>query len=147
MQSLAKVMFLLLLIGLSTTCWANNNSVGVFGKALEIKASITPKFKNFDKNKSKIEGKITITNRTSTPQKYGNEFLQLKVNGKLVSRTYKQTVASEVIDFAVVEIKPRSSLSLPVYWVFDVARDTEIDSVQMYLDEAGIEKAQGITRP
>lgn len=148
MPTLSKVIFLLLLFGFSTICWANKtDSVGVTSKALEIKASITPKFRNLNNGKRIIEGNISITNRTSTTQKYGNKFLQLTVNGKLISRTYKKTLASELIDFTVIEIKPRTSLSLPVYWVFDVSREAEVDSVQFSLEEEGIEKAQGITRP
>jgi len=150
MTSLSKVIILLLLTGLSTACWATEtNSVRVTSKSLEIKASITPVFIKFQNSKSKIEGKITITitNRTSNPQKYGNEYLHLKVNGRLNSRTYKESVASEAIDFTVVQIKPHTTFSLPVYWVFDVPRETEVNSVQLLLDEEGVEKAQGITRP
>lgn len=148
MQSLTRVICLLLLIGFSTTCFATKtDSTTLKNKRLEIKADITPKFRNLNNGRSKIEGKITITNRTSSPQKYGNKFLQLIVNGRLSARTYKDTIASEAIDFTVVEIKPRSSLSLPVYWVFEVPSETEIDSLRLSLDEEGVEKAEGITRP
>lgn len=98
MQSLTKVICLLLLIGFSTTCFATKtDSTTLTNKRLEIKADITPKFRSFNNGKSKIEGKITIRNRTSTPQKYGNKFLQLIVNGRLTARTYKDTIASEVM--------------------------------------------------
>ena len=148
MQSLIKIICMLLLIGFSTTCFATStDSATVTTRRLEIKADITYKFINFNNVRSKIEGKITITNRTPTAQKYGNNFLQLIVNGRLTARTYKDTIASDAIDFTVVEIKPRSSLSLPVYWVFEVPLETEIGSVRLYLDEEGVEKAEGITRP
>jgi len=118
------------------TCQANNTkSATTSGKTLEIKASIIPNFRKFKDDKSKIEGKITITNKTPLPQYFGNEFLTLKVNGKFVARTYKDTIASEVIDFAAVEIKPHSSLALPVYWVFNVPVGTKVESVQLFLDE------------
>lgn len=139
---------MLLLTSFSATCFAaKTESTKLTTKGLEIKANISAKLKTFDNGKSKIEGKVTITNRTSVAQKYGNEFLRLTVNGKFVSRTYKDSVASEVIDFSVVEIKPRSSLSLPVYWVFELPTATEITSFRLSLDEKGVEKAEGITRP
>jgi hypothetical protein len=31
--------------------------------------------------------------------------------------------------------------------LYDVPRETEINSVQLFLDDVGVEKAQGITRP
>jgi hypothetical protein len=73
--------------------------------------------------------------------------LKLVVNENLTARTYKDTIASEVIDFKVVEIKPHSSLSLPVYWVFSVQKETEVGSLRLSLDEEGLKKAESITRP
>jgi hypothetical protein len=138
----------LLLICISVTAYASmSNTVRIANKSLEITAEVTPKFRSFNSGERKIEGKIKITNLTSRPQKYGNKFLKMIVNDKLAARTYKDSIASEVIDFAVVEIKPHSSLSLRVYWVFNVPKETEVDSLRLSLDEEGLEKAEGITRP
>jgi len=141
MGPIRNVIALLMLMGFTTSCPANEmNQLLATGKTLEIKASITPHIRKFDNGKSKIEGKITITNQTQLVQKFGNEFLTLIVNGTLVARAYKDTIASDVIDFSTVDIKPRSSLSLPVYWVYSVPASTKIDSVQLVLDEEGLEK-------
>lgn len=73
--------------------------------------------------------------------------MKLVVNENHTARTYKDTFASEVIDFSVVKINPHSSLSLPVYWVFSVPIETKVGSLRLSLDEEGLEKAEGITRP
>lgn len=148
MKPLATIVCFLLLICISATTYASkSNTIRIANKRLEIKAEVTPKFRSFNNGKSKIEGKITITNRTSTSQKYGNNFLKLVVNENFTARTYKDTIASEVIDFAVVVIKPHASLSLPVYWVFSEPKETEVDSLRLSLDEEGLEKAESTTRP
>lgn len=132
-----------LLICISATTYASeSNTIRITNKRLEIRAEVTPKFGSFNNGKSKIEGKITITNRTSTPQKYGNKFLKLVVNENLTARTYKDTIASESIDFTVVEIKPHSSLSLPVYWVFGVPKETKVGALRLSIDEKDLEKAE-----
>jgi hypothetical protein len=146
MKSLTTIVCLLLILISATSYALKSNTIRIANKMLEIKAEVTPKFRNFNNGESKIEGKITITNRTSTPQKYGNKFLKLVVNENLTARTYKDTIASEVIDFAVIEMKPHSSLSLPVYWVFSVPKETKVGSLRLSLDEEGLEKAEGIPK-
>ncbi|WP_136515574.1 hypothetical protein [Geomonas edaphica] len=147
MKSLVTIACLLLLC-ISTTSYAlQSNTIGIASKSFEIKAEVTPKFRSFKKGESKIEGKITITNLTSTAQRYGNKFLKLTVNEHLTARTYKDTIASEVIDITAIEIKPHSSLSLPVYWVFRIPKETEVNSLQLYFDDGSLEKSKGITRP
>lgn len=147
MKSLTTIVCLLLIFISATSYALKSNTIRIANKKIEIKAEVTPKLRSFSNGECKIEGKITITNQTSTHQKYGNKFLKLVVNENLTARTYKDTIASEVIDFAVVEIKPRSSLSLPVYWVFSVPKETKVGSLQLSLDEEGLEKAECITRP
>lgn len=147
MKSLTTIVCLLLICISATSYASKSNTIQIVSKKLEIIAEVTPKFRSFKNGESKIEGKITITNRTSTAQKYGNKFLKLVVNGKLTARTYKDAIASQAIDFTVVEIKPHFSLSLPVYWVFRVPKEAEVGTIQLSFDEDGLEKAKGITRP
>ncbi len=141
MRVIANMTIFLFLIVFSSSCWPNDTYiVAATGKKLEVKASVVPKFLAFIEDKSKIEGQITIINLTSSPQKYSNKFLILKVNGSLDSRTYKNVIYSDFIDFGLVEIKPQSSLSLPAYWVFKASTNAKVDSVQLFLDEEGVEK-------
>jgi hypothetical protein len=139
MKSFTTIVCLLLICISAASYASKSNTIRIANNKLEIIAEVTPKFRSFKNGDSNIKGKITITNRTSTPQKYGNKFLKLVVNGKLTARTYKNTIASEAIDFTVVEIKPHSSLSLPVYWVFSVPKEAEVSTLRLSLDEDGLE--------
>jgi len=147
MKSLITIACLVLIFISATSYAMKIHTIRIVNKKLEIKADVAPKFKSFNNGESKIEGRITIINRTSTAQKYGNKYLKLIVNENLTARTYKDTIASEVIDITVIEIKPHTTLSLPVYWVFNVPKQTEVNSLRLSLDEDSLENAEGITRP
>ena len=136
MRVLAQCFLVILLASASCGCAAKKTTVTASSNSLEINASIDSEFNKINNEACKLEGRITVINKTAAYQKFGNKYLTLKVNGNLVSRTYKQTIASEVIDFATVSIKPNSSLSFPAYWVYSVPIDTIIKSMQLYLDEA-----------
>ena len=143
MKKMKMTTLVLLILGCMSSCNTNNiKQVSLEGATLEIRASLTPKFRKFTSGNSKIEGNLSITNKTPFIQSYGNEFLQLKVNGNLIARTYLNNLSSNAIDFAIVEIKPHTTISIPVYWVFNVPTSTKVNSVRLELDEKGIANEQ-----
>lgn len=98
---------------------------------LEIQAVVGLKLRKMNEKQSKLEGKITVKNSSSDPAFYGNKYLILQINKSKTSRTYKKIIASVEIDVTKVEIKPESSISLPVYWVFEVPGSYQIDDIEL----------------
>jgi hypothetical protein len=128
----AFYIFLLLLMVFPNLCLAERIDVSTSTEGgLVVQAHIDPKFEKISKKDSKILGEIHIKNTATTPQKFGNSYLFLKVNGKFVARTYKDSIASEMIDFSEVEIPASESISIPVYWVFSVPDTVVIDELSL----------------
>ena len=127
--------YLLLVVALSQGCHSESIELSTKrGENLEIQAKIYPKFRKFSDRESKIDGEIFVKNKTHYPQKFGNSFLFLNVNQEHISRTYKNTKASEVIDFSTVDIEPNSSISFPVYWVFSVPETKTVETLNIFYE-------------
>ncbi len=108
------------------------NLTTVAGESLEVVAIVEPVFRNFSGGKYKIKGNVTIKNRSTKSQKYGNPSLFLIINETHIARTYKSTIASAVIDFSAVTINPNASISLPTYWVFTASEPFKIESMEIF---------------
>lgn len=131
----ANCFLVVLLLFFSLGCTTKKIQVALTTDEFEVTTFINPKLKKFYNNKSKLEGQITVTNKTSYEVKYGNKFLKLKVNDNFTARTYKQTIASELIDFETVMIGANTTLSFPAYWVYSLPLNTVIQSMQLTFDE------------
>jgi len=140
-------LFLLVVSALIYCIKPETHSTTITGKSLDVKAIYETKVKPFRDTESKIEGKITVSNKSSEIQRFGNEFLSFRTNGVSADRTYKDTIASELIDLGTVEIQPYTSLSLQVYWVLDHNVSKKIDSAKLFLDEQGLERVKHRTLP
>jgi hypothetical protein len=148
MRYLTHCLFILLLMTFLQGCTTKKIIITASDTSLKITAEIIPEFKQFRDGQSQIKGAITIHNKTTSLQRFGSKFLILKVNDRLTARTYKDSVASTVIDFATVEIQPNASLNFKAYWVFNVPQSTIVKAMQLTIDEEGIKKEEnGLTPP
>ena len=77
----------------------------------------------FDEKSRRLKCSLEISNLTKLPLKYSNMFLYLRYDGKKL-RAYKDSPASNMIDFSKVEIPSNGKLKEAVYFNFD-------DDVQM----------------
>ncbi len=130
MRGLAAYIVLTILSSCFFGCAANRTLVMISSEKLDISANIAPIFIKFAPGKVKLEGEITVSNKTSCPLRYGNKLLLLKVNDDLTSRAYMDTIASVDIDFTTVVIKPHSKINFPAYWVYSVPTDTVITTMK-----------------
>ena len=73
---------------------------------------------------------LEIKNKSEIEKNYSNKDLILEV-GSEQSRTYMDTVASNVIDFSYIKIFPGEEKPLDVYWVFHKPVNTENQSVSL----------------
>jgi len=78
---------------------------------------------------SALLGKVVVDNPTSDSQPFSTRLLKLSVNGGEVFRGYKKTVASEIIDFGVVQVEPGQKLKLDIYWPVTLKGDDNVESV------------------
>lgn len=85
---------------------------------LRISAEIDPSPRKFGEKDLAFYGHVTVTNASERSASFGNSCLMLAIAPESSARAYKDTVASEDIDFATVPLGPGKSLSEPVYWVF-----------------------------
>ena len=65
---------------------------------------------------SKIPATAVITNTSSEPQNYSNQWLWLRSGDVIEERAFSDRLASHAIDVDVVEIGPGESLNLEIYW-------------------------------
>ncbi len=63
-------------------------------------------------------GNVTVVNRSSKSQQYGNRFLIFTADDGRSSRTYLDAPHSDIVDFSTKTISPADSLVLNVFWVF-----------------------------
>lgn len=138
MRASAPCLLIMVLISCALGCAAERTHVTLSINALKISAYIAPTFTNFSNGKSKLEGEVTVSNKASSPLIYGNKLLSLRVNDELIARTYMDTIASNIIDFDTVEIKPHSTITMPVYWVYSVPKDTVVKSLKLIFNGSGV---------
>lgn len=77
----------------------------------------------FDKKLRRLKCSLEVSNLGKQPLGYSNMFLYLRYDGKKL-RAYKDSPASNMIDFSKVEIPSNGKLKEAVYFNFD-------DDVQM----------------
>ena len=82
------------------------------------------------KNMHFLYGNVEIENTTQMVKKYSNKNLILNIDD-LQSRTYMDSVASMVIDFSQISLKPGEKQLNDVYWVFDRAVSTQGKAVSL----------------
>ena len=104
-------------------------------ESIEIKVRINPNAKENGKNSFKVKGAVEVINITGQRQNYGNKFLFLVVSNSLSSPTYKNTIASEFIDFSHVQVEPNASINFPAYWVFETNRKVKLNKLHVTFDE------------
>lgn len=85
---------------------------------LQVNATITSIEFDFDDGKAAYRASATITNMTEEPQDYSNMWLWLESGKSLSARAYLHSLASHQIDTGPIELGPRESLNLELYWVF-----------------------------
>jgi len=83
-----------------------------------ILARIEASPKPLTNSKAKVCAHLTVLNRTSLPQEFGDRFLFLETADGKVRRTYLDALESREIDFSTVTIRASDSLAIDVYWVF-----------------------------
>ncbi len=85
---------------------------------LQVNATITSIEFDFDDGKAIYRALATITNTTEKPQDYSNMWLWLESGKSLSARAYLHSLASHQIDTSPIELGPKESLNLELYWVF-----------------------------
>lgn len=66
-----------------------------------------------------IKGLIKIENKRAIITKYNNGITNLKINDKYIARCYVQTMASLLVDYGFIDLKPFEKKEYKVYWKFD----------------------------
>lgn len=84
---------------------------------LEVQAEISQRVRVVPGGAFKISAKITVTNHGEKPIPFSTKLLYLGEPGTIKARAYLDTVASNVIDFSAVPIKPKEPRSFHVYWL------------------------------
>ncbi len=74
---------------------------------------------------------IRVTNHTNTDQLFTTKMLTAKFNDLEFIRAYKNTIASEVIDFSGVTVSSSSQILVNVYWAPQLKIDDKIHSVEV----------------
>ena len=103
-----------------------------------ILARIDPSPKPLTNSKAKIRAHLTILNKTSLPQEYGDRFLFLHTADGKERRTYLDTLESRDIDFSTVTVKGADSLVIDVYWVF--RRADRLSFQSLFFDRRALEQ-------
>ena len=103
-------------------------------EAIAIKIKLNSEKNENNGSNNKVYGTVEISNITDQTQHYGNSFLFLIINDTLSSRTYKDTITSEIIDFSYVQIAPNTSIRFSAYWKFDEGRNIKVKSLQAVFD-------------
>jgi len=81
-----------------------------------------------------LYGEVNITNTGSAQAAYSNKFLFISVDGDQ-SRTYKDTTASDVVDFSTVSVPAGGEVKFKAYWVFPSHVSTEGKTVTLQWHE------------
>ena len=116
-------------------CQTEKNHLETKTESIAIKIQLSPEINENGGSNNKVYGTVEISNITDQTQNYGNSFLFLVVNDTLSSRTYKDTKASEFIDFSYVQIAPNASISFSAYWIFDADKNIKVNSLQVVFDK------------
>lgn len=67
----------------------------------------------------KIFGYVKVSNNSGREISFSNKNLKLVIDDTLHSRTYKNTIASETIDFSFITIPSKSTFSEESYWIIN----------------------------
>ena len=88
--------------------------------SLKIVVEVVLEPQPFAEGKKALFGKVAISNRSGQVVSFGNKCLKLSLGTGTSSRTYKDTIASAMIDFASVQLRPGETLTEKAYWVFSL---------------------------
>ena len=84
--------------------------------SLSVNVTTTDFDKDWRDGYSKISATAVITNTSSEPQNYSNQWLWLLSGDVIQERAYLDSLASHAIDVDVVMIESGESLNLEIYW-------------------------------
>ena len=86
---------------------------------------------NFDKKSRRLKCSLEISNLSKLPESYSNMFLWVGHNGKKY-RAYKDSPASNTIDFSEVELPANGKLKESVYFNFDAAEEMNLLNLKFF---------------
>lgn len=96
----------------------NKISLATQKGGLTITALVNNTFSPVSEKEYKIEGSLIISNTTNDNLPFSNKELYL-VSPTIDTRTYKDSLASAVIDFTHVIIPANTTVEQKVYWVVE----------------------------
>ena len=110
------------------SCYGEGIRVDLVSNNLEFNA-IAIKYEGKMESGYKITGKLKIINNGKSTVSFSNKDLYLVIRGEGESRTYANSIASAVIDFANVNIEKGSILEQNVYWVLPPVKSLEAEQL------------------
>ena len=107
-------------------------TLGTQKNGLAITAVVKSSFSRLNEKQYKIEGSLIIKNTTNTELLFSNKDLYI-VSSKAESRTYKNSIASNAIDFANIPIQAKGILEQNVYWVVETKNEASVKNIHLEL--------------
>jgi len=81
--------------------------------------------------RARIAGKLHIRNDTASVIQYSNREVLLAVGNDAGVQAYRESFASDVIDFGYIDLAPNQSRQLKVYWPSKLPAGTDAGAVAM----------------
>ena len=94
--------------------------------SLSVEARITATERGFRDEFAKVSGEVAIKNTDAEAQEYSNSWLWLSDGDEIRYRAWLDSLASHHVDVGTIEIDPKSTLELSVYWAVP---ESELDKL------------------